>query len=151
MRVATTIRKVKRAVTVTREQYISADTAHVWAIVADPNMQERLDPRCRLEFASGDWRSAGSEFVLSVRGVRVRYVVSEAERGLRWSAIVDRGGRQAGVQRAELSERGAGTLLRWSVTMPLGPLVRGLAKRSCERELPRWLAAVEREALATFG
>lgn len=133
---------------VTRQQRIAATPAVVWEVVADPSMQERLDRRCHLESTSGDWRSVGSEFVLVARGARLRYVVSDAEPGVRWTATVERAGRQAGVQSGELSADGPGTLLRWTVTLSVGPLLRRLAERSCERELSRWLAAVEREALA---
>lgn len=112
-------------------------------------MQERLEPRCRVESATGDWRAAGSEFTLNVRGVRLRYAVTQAEPGVRWAASVDRAGKQAGAQGGELIAHGTGTLLRWTVTISAGPLVRRLAKRSCERELSRWLSAVEREALAS--
>lgn len=134
---------------VTREQRISAAPLVVWAIVADPTMQERLDPRCRVESATGDWRAAGSEFILNVRGVRLRYVVTQAEPGIRWAASVDRAGKRAGAQGGELAADGTDTLLRWTVNISAGPLVRRLAKRACERELPKWLGAVEREALAS--
>jgi len=145
---ATTIRRVKSTVSVTREQRIQAPRADVWAMIADPNMQERLDPRCRAVSATGDWRSVGSEFILAVRGVRLRYVVVEADAAVRWVANVQRGGKQVAIQRGELSGDGADTLLRWTVTISAGPLTRRLAARSCERELPRWLAAVEREVRA---
>lgn len=64
-------------------------------------------------------------------------------------ASVYRAGKRAGVQGGELAADGTGTLLRWTVNISAGPLVRRLAKRTCERELPKWLGAVEREALAS--
>lgn len=145
---AATLRTVQRSLVVTRERVIEVNPAVVWAVVADPRSQERLDARSRRESATGDWRSAGSQFVLAVRGIRWRYVVSRAEPGVRWTADVERGGRPAGVQDGELTGTGTGTLLRWTVTMSVGPFMRRLAQRSCERELPRWLAAVERESVA---
>jgi uncharacterized protein YndB with AHSA1/START domain len=138
---------VKNSVSVTRERRIPSNPARVWEIIADPNMQERVDRRCRVESATGDWRSEGSEFVLVVRGVRMRYVVAEAVPGVRWVANVDRGGKPAAVQCGELRGDDAGTVLRWTVTVGAGALTRRLAERSCERELPRWLASVEREVL----
>ena len=145
------IRTVKSTVSVTREQRISATPADVWAIVADPSMQERLDPRCRVESVTGDWWRAGAEFIVIVRGVRLRYVVTEAVPGFRWTANVGRGGKHTAVQSGELIGDGPGTLLRWTVGVSAGPLMRRLVERTCERELPHWLAAVEREVLARVG
>jgi carbon monoxide dehydrogenase subunit G len=142
---------MKSTLSVTCEQRIPATAAVVWDVVADPDMHERLDSRCRLVSATGDWRRAGSEFVLAVRGVRLRYVVAEADPGLRWVGKVDRGGNHAGVQCGEFDSNGTETLLRWTVSVATGPLTRRLVKRSCERELLRWLAAVEREALASVA
>lgn len=146
--VKATIRGVRSTVSVTREQRIAASRADVWKVIADPCVQARLDSRCRLESATGDWRAAGSEFVLIVRGNRLRYVVVEADAGIEWVAKVDRRGQPVAIQRGELVEDRMGTLVRWTVTVSAGRLMRPLAKRSCERELPRWLAAVEREVLA---
>lgn len=141
-------RPVKNSVSVTCVQRIAATPAEVWAVVADPHMQERLEPRCRLESTTGDWRTAGSEFTLAVRGVRLRYVVVEADPGVCWVAQVERSGKRAAIQTGELSAGEAGMMLCWTVTVSVGPLMRWLAQRSCERELLRWLAAVERETLA---
>jgi len=133
---------------VAREQRIAAFPDDVWAVVADPSMQPRLDPRCTLESTTGDWGNVGTEFVLVMRGVRLRYMVAESVLGVRWVAEVDRRGKRAAVQQGELSTDGTTTLLRWTVTAWAGPLTRRLAERACESELPRWLTAVEREVLA---
>lgn len=140
---------MKDSVSVTRERSIAAPAADIWRVVADPTIQERLSPRCRLESATGDWRLVNSEFTLKVRGARLRYVVIEADPGARWVAQVEHGKKKVGAQIGELSADQTGTLLRWTVTSSAGPLMRRVARRSCERELPRWLAQVEREVLAT--
>lgn len=63
-------------------------------------------------------------------------------------ADVDRGGKQAGVQHAELKRAETGTLLLWTVTMPTGRLTRRLVAASCKPELEKWLASVDRQPLA---
>jgi hypothetical protein len=142
---------MKNSVSVTREQRILADPgssqqpAFGWSSLT--RICKSVWTRCRIESAVGDWRAQGSEFVLVVRGVRMRYVVAEAIPGVRWVANVDRGGKSAAVQCGELRGDDGGTVLRWTVTVAAGALTRRLAERSCERELPRWLAAVEREVL----
>lgn len=97
----------------------------------------------------------GSEYVVTVRTglrrTRLRYVVREAIRETRWIADVDRGGKPAGVQHAELEPSDTGTLLRWIVTVPTGRLTRRLVGAQCERELETWLAAVDRQALAQLS
>jgi len=138
---------VKSEASVTQQLRIRAGQAAVWDVIADPSMQERLDPRSRVDSASGDWKCAGSEFTLVVRGSRVRYVVVQAEPGFRWVSRVEHSGKQIAVQRAELTTSGADTLLHWTVTVSLGSVQRWLWKWSCKREMPRWLAAVEREAI----
>jgi carbon monoxide dehydrogenase subunit G len=145
---------VNSKVSVTRERHIPATPDAIWSVISTPEMHERLDSRCHLESATGDG-GAGSEYVLVVRAglikTRLRYVVRESVPERRWIAEVDRGGSAAGVQHADLSRDEAGTLLRWNVTLSAGRLTRHLVTRSCERELERWLAAVDREALAHGG
>jgi hypothetical protein len=69
---------------------------------------------------------AGSEYVLNIRTglarARLRYVIREAIPETTWVAEVDRAGKDAGVQRAELLPETAGTLLRWTVNLPTGRL-----------------------------
>ena len=132
----------------TREVRIGADPVAVWSVIADPSMQERLDPRCRVDSALGDWRVAGSEFTIVVRRARLRYLVIQAEPGFRWLTRVEHNGKQVAVQRGELTTSEADTLLSWTVTVSVSRLQRWLWERSCKREMPRWLAAVERETLA---
>jgi hypothetical protein len=139
---------VQSEASVTQELRVRADPAAVWSVIADPSMHERLDPRSRIDSTSGDWRCAGSEFILMTRGSRVRYLVVQAEPGLRWMARAEHNGKQLAVLRAELTTSGADALLRWTVTVSLGRVRRWLWKRSCERDMPRWLAAVEGETLA---
>lgn len=97
----------------------------------------------------------GSEYVVSVRvgllRVRLRYVIREAIPWTRWVAEVDRAGKHAGVQDAELVPGTAGTLLRWTVSLPTGRLTRRLVTASCKRELDKWLAAVDRHARSAPG
>ena len=143
---------MKSKVFVTRERRISATPDAVWHVISTPEMHERLDTRCRLESTTGGGE-VGSECVLLVRAglarARLRYVVTEAIPVTRWVAEIDRGGKEAGVQQAELvRDEAAGTFLRWTVTVPTRRLTRGLVTSSCERELEKWLAAVDREALA---
>ena len=145
---------MKVDVFVTRERQISAAPEAVWHVISTPEMNERLDARCHLESATGAG-GVGSEYVLLIRAglarARLRYVVTESTPDTRWVAEIDRGGKEAGVQQAELVRNEAGTLLRWTVTVPTGRLSRRLATSSCERELEKWLAAVDREALAHAG
>jgi carbon monoxide dehydrogenase subunit G len=147
-------RAVKSTVSVTQERHISATPDAVWSVITAPEMHERLDSRCHLESTTGGGE-VGSEYVLLVRAglarARLRYVVREAIRETRWIADIHRGGKQAGVQHAELKRAETGTLLRWTVTMPTGRLTRRLVTASCERELEKWLAAVDHEALAHAG
>lgn len=134
------------------ERLIDADPQVVWSVIAEPAMQERIDPRCRVEFVSGGAGEMSSEYVLAFRSgslgvTRLRYVVVDAEPGVRWVAAVERGGKAHGEQRAELSTSPNGTLLRWTVTMWAGALNRPLFTATCRRALPKWLAALEREAV----
>jgi hypothetical protein len=140
---------VPRTVTVTRDHRIAATPDAVWEVVADPAAVPRLDERCRVESTYGSWGSVPSGYVILVRGSRLRYLVTEATPGLRWVAVVERNGRQHGVQRAELVGADGGTLLRWTVEVAPGPLPRRLVERLVARELEQWLDAVEREALAS--
>lgn len=145
---------MKSMVSVTQERRISATPNAVWYVVSTPEMHERLDSRCHLESTTGGG-DVGSEYVLVVRAglarARLRYVVREAIPEAVWVAEVDRGGKEAGVQHAQLVPEEAGTLLRWTVTLPTGRLTRRLVTASCERELEKWLAAVDHEALAHAG
>lgn len=117
-------------------------------------MYERLDPRCHLVSTTGNG-DVGSEYVLNVRAglvqARLRYVVRETVPETRWVAQIDRAGKDAGIQDAELVPETAGTLLRWTVTLPTGRLTRRLVAASCERELDKWLAAVDHYSRSTPG
>ena len=141
-------------ISVTQERRISATPDAVWYVISTPEMHERLDSRCQLESATGDG-DVGSEYVLVVRAglarARLRYVVREAIPEAMWAAEVDRGGKEAGVQHAQLVREDAGTMLRCTVSLPTGRLSRRLVTASCERELEKWLAAVDQEALAHAG
>lgn len=137
----------QNVVTVTREVHVRATPSVVWDVMADPSAQEILDPRCGVSGVTGDWRRPWSEFDVTVHGMTVHYVVTEAEPGVLWTAHVEHHGRHAGVQRGELTEVGAGTLLRWTVTFHGNALSRWSARRSCERQLPQWLEAVRRESV----
>lgn len=145
---------MKSMISVTQERSISATPDAVWYVISTPEMHERLDFRCQLVSATGDG-DVGSEYVLVVRAglarARLRYVVREAIPEAMWVAEVDRGGKEAGVQHAQLVREEAGTMLRWTVTLPTGRLSRRLVTASCERELEKWLAAVDQEALAHAG
>jgi len=141
-------------VSVTHERRIAASPAAVWYVISTPEMHERLDPRCHLALTAGQG-GVGSEYVLDVRAglarARLRYVIREAIPQTRWVAEIDRAGRDAGVQRAELVPETTGTLLRWTVTLPAGRLTRRLVTASCERELNKWLAAVDHHARSRPG
>jgi len=145
---------VKSTVSVTQERRIAATPAAVWYVISTPQMHERLDPRCRLESTTGNG-DGGSEFVLNIRAglarARLRYLIREAIPETRWVAEVYRAGKDAGVQRAELRPETAGTVLRWTVTLPTGRLTRRLVTASCERELDKWLAAVDHHSRSTPG
>jgi hypothetical protein len=115
-------------------------------------MHERLDSRCTLGPVNGDCE-VGSDYELVVRAgaskARLRYRIREVAVERRWwAADVERGGKSAGTQEADLSPEGQATLLRWTVTLPTTRLTRRLVAASCERELKQWLAAVKRESLA---
>ena len=133
---------MKSTVSVTQERRIAAAPAAVWYVVTTPQMYERLDPRCHLESTTGNGE-VGSQYVFTVRAslarARLHYLIREA----RWMAEVDRAGKHAGVQRAELLPDTAGTLLRWTVDMPTGRLTRRLVTASCKRELNKWLTTVD--------
>jgi carbon monoxide dehydrogenase subunit G len=150
----TRLRAVKSTVSVTQERRIAATPVAVWYVIATPEMHERLDPRCHLESTTGNG-DVGSEYILNVRvglaRARLRYVVREAIPETRWVAEIDRAGKDAGVQRAELTPETAGTLLRWTVTLPTGRLTRRLVTASCERELDKWLAAVDHYSRSAPG
>jgi carbon monoxide dehydrogenase subunit G len=145
---------VKSTVSVTQQRHIAATPAAVWYVISTPEMHERLDPRCHLESTTGSG-DVGSEFVLNLRAglarARLRYMVREAIPKTRWVAEIDRAGKGAGVQSAELVPEKAGTLLRWTVTLRTGSLTRRLVTASCERELDKWLAAVDHHARSTPG
>lgn len=150
----TRLRAVKSTVSVTQERRIAATPAVVWYVISTPEMHDRLDPRCHLESATGNG-DVGSEYVLNVRAglaqARLHYVVREAIPQTRWVAEMDRAGEYAGVQCAELVPETAGTLLRWTVTQPTSRLTRRLVTAWCERELDKWLAAVDRHSRSTPG
>jgi carbon monoxide dehydrogenase subunit G len=139
---------------VMQERRIPATPAAVWYVISTPEMHDRLDPRCHLESTTGNG-DVGSEYVLNVGAglaqARLHYVVREAIPQTRWVAEMDRAGKYAGVQCAELEPETAGTLLRWTVTQPTGRLTRRLVTAWCERELDKWLAAVERHSRSTPG
>ena len=141
-------------VSVTRERRISATPDAVWHVISTPEMHERLDARCRLESTTGDG-GVGSEYNLVVRAglarARLRYVVTEAIPDVRWAAEIGRGGNAVGLQQAELVGDEAGTLLRWTVAVPTRRWTRSLVASSCERELEKWLGAVDHEAVAHAG
>lgn len=143
---------VKPTVSVTQERHISATPDAVWFVISTPKMHERLDSRCHLESTTGGDGEAGSEYVLVVRAglarARLRYLVREAVQEKSWTADVDRGGKKTAVQQAHLLREEAGTSLRWTVTLSTGRLTRPLVAASCERELKKWLTAVDRESLA---
>ncbi|WP_158647473.1 SRPBCC domain-containing protein [Actinoplanes sp. ATCC 53533] len=145
---------MKSTVSVTQERRIAATPAVVWYVISTPEMHDRLDPRCHLESATGNG-DVGSEYVLNVRAglaqARLHYVVREAIPQTRWVAEMDRAGEYAGVQCAELVPETAGTLLRWTVTQPTGRLTRRLVTAWCERELDKWLAAIDRHSRSTPG
>jgi carbon monoxide dehydrogenase subunit G len=147
-------RAVKSTVSVTQERRIAASPATVWYLISTPEMHDRLDPRCHLESTTGNG-DVGSEYVLNVRAglaqARLRYVVREAIPEKTWVAEIDRAGKDAGVQPAELIPQTAGTLLRWTVTLPTGRLTRCLVTAWCERELDKWLGAVDRHSLSMPG
>lgn len=138
-------------VSVTQERLIRTTPDVVWSVVAAPDMHERLDSRCTLNSTRGNGE-VGSEYELTVRAgavrARLRYRVREVAVGRRWVADVERAGKNAGTQEASLSPEGQATLLRWTVTVPTARLMRRLVGAACERELARWLDAVERESLA---
>ncbi|GIF20037.1 hypothetical protein Ate02nite_27670 [Paractinoplanes tereljensis] len=140
------LRAVKSTVSVTQERRIAAAPGAVWYVVTTPQMYEQLDPRCHLESATGNGE-VGSQYVFTVRAglarARLHYVIREATPDARWMAEVDRAGKHAGVQRAELLPDTAGTLLRWTVDMPTGRLTRRLVTASCKRELSKWLTTVD--------
>lgn len=145
---------MKSTVSVTQERRIAATPAAVWYVISTPEMHDRLDPRCHLESTTGNG-DVGSAYVLNVRAgllrARLRYIIREAIPETRWVAEVDRAGKDAGVQRAELVPEAAGTLLRWTVTQPSDRLTRRLVTAWCERELDTWLAAVDRHSRSTPG
>jgi carbon monoxide dehydrogenase subunit G len=145
---------VKSTVSVTQERRIAATPVAVWYVISTPEMHERLDPRCHLQSTTGNG-DVGSEYVLDVRAglarARLRYVVCEAIPETRWVAEIDRAGKAAGVQCAELVPETAGTLLRWTVTLPTARLTRRLVTAWCGRELDKWLAAVDRLSRSTPG
>ena len=110
---------MKSMISVTQERSISATPDAVWYVISTPEMHERLDSRCQLESATGDG-DVGSEYVLVVRAglarARLRYVVREAIPEAMWVAEVDRGGKEAGVQHAQLvRERRVGRKYRQRV------------------------------------
>jgi carbon monoxide dehydrogenase subunit G len=136
-------------VSVTQERLIRTTPDNVWSVITAPEMHERLDSRCALGPVNGN---VGSDYELVVRAgaskARLRYRIREVAIERRWAADVERGGKSAGTQEADLSPEGQATLLRWTVTLPTTRLTRRLVAASCDRELKQWLAAVERESLA---
>lgn len=142
---------MRTALEVTQERSIAAAPAAVWSVVSSPVMQERLDRRIRLLSSSGEDGAVSSEYVLRYRSglftFRMRYVVVEAEPGVRLVAEVWRGEKKAAEQRAEIAPAGDGSLLRWTVVQWVGPRTRRFAETSCEKQLKVWLEAVERDSL----
>lgn len=146
---------MRSSISVTAERAIGVPPEAMWALIADPEMHPRVDPRVRVLSASGEPGSVSSGYELEVRpgaGMRFRmqYVVVEAHVPLRLAADVTRGRKKLAEQRAEIFPHPGGSLLRWTVVMWPGLLTRRAAKASCERELAMWMASVEREALNSF-
>lgn len=132
----------------TSERWIAASPEAVWAVVCDPRMQPRLDARVRVDAIEGPAGVVGSSYDAIARGRRVHAVVSVSEPGRRLSTEFTARGRPVAAQHAELVADGGATLLRWTVVSRVGRMLRPLAAANARRELPRWLAAVAREAEA---
>ncbi|MFD1247656.1 SRPBCC family protein [Nocardioides ginsengisoli] len=134
----------------TREVEIAAGARAVWDVVAAPAAHPRLDPRVRLVESNGADGTAGSSYVVAVGSTRLRYMITDAVPGDRLVADVFRGERRVAEQRGELTASERGVVLAWTVTQWAPWPLRGLMARVCRKALPRWLAAVEREATGAF-
>ncbi len=136
--------------TVTEEIVVGASPGAVWTVLTDPALHPELDPRCRLRSTAGTPGTVGSSYVLMVTPARGRptaleYRLSEvvSERFLNFQVHRPDGVWQT-EQRAELIAEGDGVRLRWSIGIDARWVNRPLYRRACARELPTWLAAVDR-------
>ena len=143
----------REPVVVVRERAIVAPVAAVWSVIADPAVLARLDPRLCLVSAEGEPGAVGSTYALAMRAgawtrVTTTTLVTDAEPAVRIVSESSFRGRVLGEQRGDLRTQGDAVVLRWTVTQWPNRLLRSAAVRTAERELPLWLEAVERAAVA---
>jgi carbon monoxide dehydrogenase subunit G len=134
-------------VVVVRVRDYAASAADLWRVFADPEVASSLDSRVQLVGSSGDPGAVGSSYDLVVKAgplhVEQHVVVTASAEPSLIVAETSTAGRVVAVQRAELAAVDEGARLTWTVEQQAPALLAAWARRRCQRELDRWLAAAD--------